>query len=124
MTSDVAKENAGLGHTPRTGQTAETAPGINQPVRDGKFECVVTDVSTPANWYGDPRPRGQRMIATMTVTNAGDKPQSFCAESETDRYGGPGVRSRLYGGAVDESRRQRDGDGHESGFLHHREGAV
>jgi hypothetical protein len=82
MTSDVAKENAGSVHTPGTGHMAETAPGINQPVRDGKFEFVVTDVSTPANWYGDPRPRGQWMIATMTVTNTGDKPQSFFVQNQ------------------------------------------
>jgi len=61
--------------------TAETAPGINQPVRDGKFEFVVTDVSTPAN-LGDPPPRGQWMIATMTVANISGEPQSFFVQNQ------------------------------------------
>jgi hypothetical protein len=56
--------------------------GLNQRVSDGKFSFIVTDVSTPANWVGDPRPRGKWVIATMTVTNTGDQPQSFFVQNQ------------------------------------------
>jgi hypothetical protein len=46
------------------------------------LEFVVSDVSTPVNWRGDPRPRGQWIIATMTVRNLDDDPQEFVANNQ------------------------------------------
>ena len=59
---------------------ATAAPGT--PVVDGDFEFVVSDVGTPANWRGDPRPRGQWVIATVTVRNTDDDPQSFMPNNQ------------------------------------------
>ena len=56
--------------------------GLNQQVRDGKFEFVVSDVSVATHWYGDPKPRGQWVIATMTVRNIGKEPQSFFVQNQ------------------------------------------
>jgi hypothetical protein len=56
------------------------SPGT--PVVDGDFEFVVSDVSTPANWRGDPRPRGQWVIATVTVRNTDNDPQSFMPNNQ------------------------------------------
>jgi hypothetical protein len=64
-------KNSGSG----SGQVAP--PG--KPVHDGTFEFVVSDVSTPPNWHGDPRPRGQWIIATVNVRNIDHEPQSFLA---------------------------------------------
>jgi hypothetical protein len=52
------------------------------PVVDGDFEFVVTGVATPANWHGDPQPRGQWIIATVTVRNTDDEPQSFMTDNQ------------------------------------------
>ena len=56
--------------------------GLNQPVRDGTFEFVVSDVKTAISWYAagcdtPSMPRGQRVIATMTVRNIGKEPEFF-----------------------------------------------
>jgi hypothetical protein len=51
-------------------------------LHDGNFEFVVSNVSTPANWRGDPRPRGEWIIATMTVRNLDDESQDFAANSQ------------------------------------------
>jgi hypothetical protein len=55
---------------------------LGTPVRDGDFEFVVTDVATPANWRGDPRPKGEWIIATMTVRNLDDEAQEFAAPNQ------------------------------------------
>jgi hypothetical protein len=52
------------------------------PVHDGDFEFVVSDVSTPTNWHGAARPRGEWIIATMTVRNLDDESQEFAANSQ------------------------------------------
>jgi hypothetical protein len=59
---------------------ATAAPGT--PVVDGNFEFVVSDVSTPANWRGDRRPRGQWIIATVTVRNTDHDRQSFMPNNQ------------------------------------------
>src|SRR4051812_34327578 len=71
-----------LTHTDSPSSTAPVA-ALNAPVRDGKFEFVVTDVTVPnaeptggAHWYG-PQPRGQWVIVTMTVRNVGAESQTF-----------------------------------------------
>jgi hypothetical protein len=53
------------------------APGT--PVLDGNFLFVVSEVSTPANGLSAPRPKGQWIIATMTVRNIDDERQGFLA---------------------------------------------
>jgi hypothetical protein len=65
-----AKKTAGDG-------TAAAAPG--SPVLDGNFLFVVSDVSTPANGLNAPQPKGQWIIATITVRNVDDEPQGFLA---------------------------------------------
>ena len=55
---------------------------LGTPLRDGDLEFVVTDVATPANWRGDPRPKGEWLIATMTVHNLDDESQDFAATNQ------------------------------------------
>jgi hypothetical protein len=55
---------------------------INQPVRDGKFQFVVKDVSAPGDWYGARQPRGQWIVATITVRNIGSESESFIATNQ------------------------------------------
>lgn len=69
---------------------AETAPTaavpvatkLNTPVRDGKFEFVVTGVQPGLAEVGDnpflnQKAQGQFVIVTLSVQNIGDKPQGF-----------------------------------------------
>lgn len=56
--------------------------GLNTPVRDGKFEFVVSGVQPGLETVGDnpyltEKAQGQFVIVTMTVKNIGNKPQSF-----------------------------------------------
>jgi Domain of unknown function (DUF4352)/Protein of unknown function (DUF2510) len=51
-------------------------------LHDGDLEFVVSGVGTPANWRGDPRPKGQWVIVTMTVRNLDDEPQEFAANNQ------------------------------------------
>jgi hypothetical protein len=51
-------------------------------LHDGDLEFVVSEVGTPANWRGDPRPKGQWIIATMTVRNLDDQSQEFAANNQ------------------------------------------
>jgi len=77
MHSDDSSTNSGGGSSQPDG-------GLNQPVRDGKFEFVVSDVGPlPKTWYGPvPTARGQWVIATMTVRNVGNEPQSFFVQNQ------------------------------------------
>jgi hypothetical protein len=74
MRNNVTAENTGDGHTPGTGrQPTATQVGIGQPVRDGKFEFVVTVV------YNQ---RGYTTVQ-MSVTNIGNEAQTFFPENQT-----------------------------------------
>ena len=53
------------------------APGT--PVMDGNFLFVVSEVSTPANGLHAPRPKGQWIIATITVRNIDEERRGFLA---------------------------------------------
>lgn len=56
----------------------QSASGVvGSEVRDGKFAFVVESVERQTNWTGEPKPRGQWVIATVQVTNVGNEPQSF-----------------------------------------------
>ncbi|MDG3014738.1 DUF4352 domain-containing protein [Speluncibacter jeojiensis] len=57
-------------------------PGLNTPVRDGKFEFVVTDVQTGLSEVGDnpylqQKAQGQFVVVTMTVSNTSNKAKSL-----------------------------------------------
>ena len=69
-------------HTPSADKFRGPTGWPGTPVRDGDLEFVVTDVATPANWLGDPRPKGEWIIATMTVRNLDDKSQEFAAPNQ------------------------------------------
>jgi hypothetical protein len=76
---------AASSQSPKTSNSSSHDRGTatpGTPVVDGDFEFVVSDVSTPANWRGDPRPRGQWIIATVTVRNTDDDPQSFMPDNQ------------------------------------------
>ncbi|MGW0037045.1 DUF4352 domain-containing protein [Gordonia sp. NPDC003376] len=65
----------------------DQTPGLNTPVRDGKFEFVVTGVEKGLSSVGDnpyltEKAQGQFVIVTMTVKNISDKAYSF---SPTDQ---------------------------------------
>lgn len=60
----------------------DAAAGLNTPVRDGKFEFVVTGVEPGLTSVGDnpyltEEAQGQFVVVTMTVKNTSDQPQSF-----------------------------------------------
>lgn len=55
--------------------------GLNQPVRDGKFEFVVKKVQTGVSSVGESfmeqKAQGQFVVVTVTVKNIGNKSQGF-----------------------------------------------
>lgn len=69
-------------------------PGMNTPVRDGKFEFVVTDVESGLSSIGDnpyltEKAQGQFVIVTMTVQNTSDQPKSL-SPSDQEMYDAKG----------------------------------
>ncbi|OBA51928.1 hypothetical protein A5780_28350 [Nocardia sp. 852002-20019_SCH5090214] len=85
------KDSAGSRHSATTAAGNSAAapapakpppPGINTPVRDGKFEFVVTDVQTGVKEVGDNpylrrTAQGAYTIVTMTVLNTSKVPYGF-----------------------------------------------
>ena len=70
-----------------TAKADPKAVGLNTPVRDGKFEFVVTGVQTGLAEVGDnpylaKKAQGQFVIVSMTVKNIGTKPQDFSPSSQ------------------------------------------
>lgn len=60
----------------------EQAAGLNTPVRDGKFEFVVTNVESGLSSVGDnefltAEAQGQFVVVTMTVNNTSKQPKDF-----------------------------------------------
>ncbi|TSD96942.1 DUF4352 domain-containing protein [Gordonia rubripertincta] len=60
----------------------EQAAGLNTPVRDGKFEFVVTNVESGLSSVGDnefltAEAQGQFVVVTMTVNNTSKEPKDF-----------------------------------------------
>ncbi len=60
----------------------ETTASMNMPVRDGKFEFVVTDIEAGVTTLGDnpflaKDAQGQFVIVTMTVSNISDAPKGL-----------------------------------------------
>lgn len=65
----------------------QTAPGIGQEVRDGKFGFVVTGVETGITTLGDnpylqKDALGQFVLVSVTVTNVSDKAQSYFGSNQ------------------------------------------
>lgn len=87
--SEEADTTADSGASTATGQGdpggvdgEDAAAGLNTPVRDGKFEFVVTGVEPGLTSVGDnpyltEEAQGQFVVVTMTVKNTSDQPQSF-----------------------------------------------
>ncbi|HLS45959.1 MAG TPA: DUF4352 domain-containing protein [Ornithinicoccus sp.] len=61
-------------------EAAPEAPGLNDPVRDGKFEFVVTEVETGLATIGESfteeEAQGQFVVIHLKVTNVGDQAQT------------------------------------------------
>jgi hypothetical protein len=66
---------------PGDGDDERAVAGIGDPVRDGKFEFVVTEVETGVENVGDEflseEAQGQFVLVHMTVENIGDEAQTF-----------------------------------------------
>ena len=87
-----ATTKATTGATPEAAKK-NTTPGLNTPVRDGKFEFTVTKVQTGVKSVGDQylgqQAQGQYVLITVTVKNIGDKPQTMFDSNQelTDAQG-------------------------------------
>lgn len=62
-------------------------PGMHAPVRDGKFEFVVTDVQTGLTSLGDnpyltTEAQGQFVVVTMTVNNTSKEPKGLSPDNQ------------------------------------------
>jgi hypothetical protein len=57
------------------------AAAMGDPVSDGEFRFVVTHFSK-ASLQGDPPPRGEYVIAVVTVTNTGNEPRSLLVQNQ------------------------------------------
>jgi len=68
-----------------TDDDAAAAIGIGQPAADGKFSFVVNGVDCTqtqlGNQYFNTTAQGQFCIIDLTVSNVGDKPQSFFGDN-------------------------------------------
>ncbi|QXW00775.1 DUF4352 domain-containing protein [Rhodococcus globerulus] len=74
--------------------TPASVPGLNTPVRDGKFEFVVTEIESGLSSLGDnpfltEKAQGQFVIVTMTVQNTSDQPKSL-SPSDQEMYDAKG----------------------------------
>jgi hypothetical protein len=76
--------NTATGST--TSQAVPEGAGMNQPVRDGKFEFVVTKVESGQTKVGNDTfgktPQGQFVFVHMTVKNIADQAQTFDGSSQ------------------------------------------
>lgn len=66
---------------PAAVEPAAAEPGVGTPVRDGKFEFVVTSVEPGTPDIGDAplttKAQGQFVLVNVSVTNIGNEPQAF-----------------------------------------------
>ncbi|WP_306359211.1 DUF4352 domain-containing protein [Nocardia sp. CC227C] len=103
-TGDKAAENGSPGDTPAAApdpgdapaaapepgivpDAGHPAPGLNVPVRDGKFEFIVTDVRSGITEVGDnpftrKQAQGAFTIVSLSVRNISDVPDSFAPGSQ------------------------------------------
>jgi hypothetical protein len=77
-TEDIAEDKAAEKPAEKP---ADTTPGLNTAVRDGKFEFTVTGVETGlksvGSGYSESAAQGQFVLVHVTVSNIGDRSQSF-----------------------------------------------
>jgi hypothetical protein len=61
--------------------TAKADPGLNTPVKDGKFQFTITAVecgkTSVGSGYVEKKAQGQYCIVSLTVKNTGKEPQTF-----------------------------------------------
>lgn len=66
--------------------TPDTAPRIGTPVRDGKFEFVVSGVQAGVSSVGEDflteTAQGEYILVTLTVRNIGDRAQAFATSAQ------------------------------------------
>ncbi|MEU0541579.1 DUF4352 domain-containing protein [Nocardia sp. NPDC005978] len=72
----------------RQAPAAPAGPELNTPVRDGKFEFVVTDIQSGVKTVGDNEylqetAQGSYLIVSVSVTNTSNSPKGF---SPSDQY--------------------------------------
>lgn len=69
-----------------TEDPAPSAPGIGDPVRDGKFEFVVNSVECGLTLIGTAdfgvTAQGQFCLVNLSVTNIGNEPQAFFGDNQ------------------------------------------
>lgn len=91
---------------PAPAAPAETIPGLNTPVRDGKFEFTVTNVDCGkaqiGSKYINKKAQGQFCLVSMNVTNIGTKSQMFTSSNQM---------------AIDEQGRQLEADSSATMYL-------
>ncbi|MDP9639011.1 hypothetical protein J2W18_003945 [Rhodococcus cercidiphylli] len=84
--SPAASAPAGSPSAEEAAPAEPTQLGIGVPVRDGKFEFVVTAVAPPVTSVGSEyltqTAQGEFVQVTMTVRNIGDRAQSLDASSQ------------------------------------------
>ncbi|MFG3410294.1 DUF4352 domain-containing protein [Streptomyces sp. NPDC048142] len=79
--SDRTESPSPKSETPSAKETQEAAPGIGDPVRDGKFEFTVTRLQPGLPRIGSTdfgsEAQGQFILVHMTVKNIGSESQTF-----------------------------------------------
>ncbi|MEP9392376.1 DUF4352 domain-containing protein [Gordonia sp. VNK1] len=91
---DSASSGTSGGPATATEENGDQAAGLNTPVRDGKFEFVVTGVekglaSVGDNPYLTEQAQGQFVVVTMTVKNISDQAYGF-SPSDQKLFDGQG----------------------------------
>lgn len=76
-TSDPTVAVDDQGPPPVTDPPAPAPAGLNVPVRDGKFEFIVTDIENGVPSVGFERAKGAFTIVTLTVQNISDEPKAY-----------------------------------------------
>lgn len=84
--SEPSGSSASAEASPTTEEAAEETPGLNTPVRDGKFEFTVSNVECGVPTIGEAPisqdAQGQYCLISLTVTNIGDEAQIFSDSSQ------------------------------------------
>jgi hypothetical protein len=90
--SDSSSDGAGADaaqqeSAPEESESEESNPGIGEPAADGKFSFVVTGIDCSltqvGNQYLNKQAQGTFCVVDLTVSNIGDKAQSFFGDNAT-----------------------------------------
>jgi hypothetical protein len=83
---DAPAEEGKDGDAAPAEKPADTTPGLNSAVRDGKFEFTVTQVEpgvkSVGSHYSHSTAQGQFVLVHVTVRNIGDRPQRFSDDNQ------------------------------------------